>query len=131
MNKRGFTIMELLLVLLIMGMVFTTASVGINHIISIKNEKEFGVFKEQIENAACVFVDLNESQQKKILLSGETVENCKKDSSCLLTTKDLLESGLINGTIINPYNKKSVQDSNYLISVTWDDGLKKCVLQYE
>ena len=128
MNKRGFTIIELLLVLLIIGIVFVSASIGINHIVAIKEEKESALFVNQLERAACVLIDLDEYQLEKRLSNGDIVANCRRNGLCIVSSKDLIDAGLINKSIIEDSKKGKTE---YLIKVSWEDGLKQCLMQME
>lgn len=118
MKNKGFTTIELLVVILIIGVVFSAASVGVFHILNIKKEKEDKLYKEKLEAAACLLVDLSEYKESHITIEGKTLEECREEKLCNIRVSYLVNNGLLS--------KKDEYDETQIVSVTWADGLKEC-----
>lgn len=105
MNKKGFTLVELLATIAILVLMSVIIGVNITSILrsTEKNEEEFD--KKQIEKAACVYVDSD---------GLCTSKNC--DSN--VTIKILIEKGLLDEEVY--------RDKTGTITVTRNNGLKEC-----
>lgn len=106
MNKKGFTLVELLATIAILVLMSVIIGVNITSILrsTEKNEEEFD--KKQIEKAACVYVDSDELCLTK---------NCDNN----VTIDVLIKSGLLDEEIYGDIRNKK-------INVTRTDGLKEC-----
>lgn len=92
MNKRGFTLTELLVTIGILAIMSLIVGVNLTSILrsTKKNDKEFE--KKQIEKAACVYVDS---------------ENLCPDKNCdnNVTIQVLIDNGLLDKDVYKNYNK--------------------------
>ena len=104
MNKKGFTLVELMATIGLLAIMSLVIGVNITSILKStkQNEEEFN--KEQIEKAACVYYS-SEGLNKNP--SGPTN----------ITVKNLIESGLLDETYKNENGK---------ITITFNDNEKKC-----
>lgn len=99
MKKNGFTLVELLAVLVLISLVMAIAVPGIFKMRDRMNEKALNAKVESIENAAVIHVQNNSNKYKSIYGSCETdSEHCKcEGSKCkyvfTLKIKDLIASG--------------------------------------
>lgn len=105
MNKKGFTLVELMATIGLLAIMSLVIGVNITSILKStkRNEEDFN--KEQIEKAACVYYsseELNPNGSKEI-----TVEN-------------LIESGLLDETYRN-------ENGKITINVDDNDNEKKCI----
>lgn len=100
MNKKGFTLVELMATIGLLAIMSLVIGVNITSILKStkQNEEEFN--KEQIEKAACVYYSSEE------LNSGEEI-----------TVGKLIDSGLLDETYRNANGK---------ITITFNDNEKKC-----
>lgn len=102
MNKKGFTLVELMATIGLLAIMSLVIGVNITSILKStkQNEEEFN--KEQIEKAACVYY------------SSDSSEGLNKNN---ITVEDLIKSGLLDETYKNENGK---------ITITFNDNEKKC-----
>lgn len=103
MNKKGFTLVELMATIGLLAIMSLVIGVNITSILKSTKQREENFNKEQIEKAACVYYsseELNPSGSKEIFV------------------KNLIESGLLDETYRNENGK---------ITVTVNDDEKKCI----
>lgn len=102
MNKKGFTLVELMATIGLLAIMSLVIGVNITSILKStkQNEEEFN--KEQIEKAACVYY---------------SSEGLNKNGSTNITVGKLIESGLLDETYKNENGK---------ITITFNDNEKKC-----
>lgn len=105
MNKKGFTLVELMATIGLLAIMSLVIGVNITSILKStkQNEEEFN--KEQIEKAACVYY------------SSDSSEGLNKNGSTNITVEDLIKSGLLDETYKNENGK---------IIITFNDNEKKC-----
>jgi len=85
--KKGFTMIELIItigLITILGLVIVM-NMGSN--LSKNQEKQYEEFKHTLENAACVYIDLNVAKNLK--------NTCKTNKTCQVSVSNLLSNGLI------------------------------------
>ena len=102
MNKKGFTLVELLAVITILVLMSLIIGVNITSILRSTENNSIEFDKEQIEKAACVYAD------------SDTL--CP-NQSCSININKLIQSGLLD---------KTYGDKTGTISVTRTNGQKKC-----
>lgn len=102
MNKKGFTLVELMATIGLLAIMSLVIGVNITSILKStkQNEEEFN--KEQIEKAACVYYSSKE---------------LNKNGSTNITVGNLIEFGLLDETYRNENGK---------ITITFNDNEKKC-----
>ncbi len=110
MNKKGFTLIELMATIGILTLMSLVIGANIVSILRSTEKSNDDALKEQLENAACVYVDSS--------LCSDKYNNCSTRSS--IEISDLIDSGLIEET-------KTIKElTNKFIKVTRADGEKKC-----
>ena len=86
MNKKGFTILELLAVILIVGIVSLIASFGIEKLVSRENDEGLKAQKELILNASQLYAnDISNNLNDTCLIDGLNLK-CEK-----ITVQDLID----------------------------------------
>lgn len=110
-NKKGFTLVELLSTITIMTLVVTIASINIVKIFDNKKEEEEQTTKEVIEEAACVYIELDKNKVLK--------ESCLTNG-CFINTNTLIQEGLLN--------EKDV-DKQKVIHIRKENNEKKCIVK--
>ena len=105
MDKKGFTLVELLATIAILVLMSVIIGVNITSILRSTEKQNDDFDKKQIEKAACVYVD-----------SDELCPN--KDCDNSVTIKKLIEKGLLDEEVY--------KDKTGTITVTRNNGLKKC-----
>ena len=111
MNKKGFTLVELLATITIIGIVVTMVSINISKAFEVPSDNQ--EIKSILEEAACVYVELDENKDLK--------EKCLS-TSCLITSSDLIKAKLIY-----PEDVKKEE----VIEVKLIDKKKVCTLKEE
>ncbi len=86
MDKKGFTLIETLATITIIGLITTVASFSIIKILDNKKELEQKTTKEIIEASACTYIELSKNKALK--------EQCLQ-YGCDLSTNTLIREGLL------------------------------------
>lgn len=117
MNKKGFTLVELLAVIILLGLVFSFAVVSIKKIFDNTKEKSEDVFVETIKDALDVYLA---TDAKELLFNskcGNTLDKSyEEDIEVFWTTikmDDVIGSSMSpikNSDLRNPANKKKCDD---------------------
>lgn len=113
MNKKGFTLVELLAVLVLISLLMGLAIPGINKISSNMKKKSYNQKVKLIESAAVLW-----GQDNKTRLQTES--NCIKDENnqflpcCRITVNNLLTENYLDsdnnsGKVINPETNKDMK----------------------
>ena len=116
MNKRGFTLVELLSVLVLISLLFGLAIPGINKISSNMKKKSYSKKVNLIESAAILWGQDN----RTLLQSNDCTINGKKMSCYKITIGSLIENNYLDsdnnsGEYINPKNNKDMKDCNVFV----------------
>ena len=125
MNNKGFTLVELLFTILIIGIVSGTITVGVVMLNSTRKEKEYQEFKNTVEKSACTLVELSK-YENEVISSNKTLFECRKDAECVINTSFLVKEGLLSEDLKNPKSNKTVLEESIAINITWSDGQKNC-----
>lgn len=112
MNKKGFTLVELLAVIIVIGVIGSSATLGYIAIKNNKNKIECNNFIYDLETTACAYA----SFENKLI-------DCPKEN-CEIPISILIEEELIDYELDACTGKKI--DPNAVVKVYWDNGEKKC-----
>lgn len=102
MNKKGFTLVELMATIGLLAIMSLVIGVNITSILKTSKQNEEDFNKEQIEKAACVYY---------------SSEELNPSGSTNITVKNLIKSGLLGETY---------QNENGKITITVNDNEKIC-----
>ena len=123
MNRKGYTIVELIIVMIIFGII-TAITIGATSYAFKDNSGEF--YKVRISNI--------ESNAKRYAM---TLEELKTEGSMVITVNDLVNEGYISpdndkGDVIDPRNSKATLN-NVKIKLTYNekDGYKATIIKEE
>lgn len=106
--KKGFTLIEILLTIVILAAVSVTIGVSFSGMLNRQNEKDLEEYIEGIENSACVYEETHKGINE-------------------VTIGELIKAGLVRKNIVNPKDNKPVTDyENDKVTITWVDYEKKC-----
>lgn len=111
MNRQGFTLIEMLSTITIMTLIATVASINMIKIFDSKETLSKESKVEIIEEAACVYIELDENKNLK--------ENCLNEG-CEITTDTLIKSGLLDEYDV---------DKSIIINIYKENNEKKCVIK--
>lgn len=117
MNKKGFTLVELLSVIVLIGLLLGIGVPGVMRISKKMKERSFNTKKEQIEQAATLWgqdnrTRLNKSTCKVLESSVEKEYSCYKISIKELIEEDYLDNENNNSRNIeykNPIDNQDIQ----------------------
>lgn len=109
MNKKGFTLVELLATISILVLMSVIIGVNITSILRSTEDTQENFDKEQIEKAACVYVDSSLNENKCSAKSGSCSE---------ITVNDLISGGLLDDSYSDLGSKT--------IKITWENNEKIC-----
>ena len=84
MNNKGFTLIELIVVIAILGIVGTVVTISITESIKAQNQKECDAYVKEIEDAACVY-------------AGLSSVSCSYP--CTINVSTLVSEGLVNSEV--------------------------------
>ncbi len=118
MNKKGFTLIELIVTIGLLCLLGAVIVTNLSSNLSSQQDTVYREFKRTLEEAACVFVDMN---------VGNTVRStCKTSGSCQVTMSMLLDNGYIEESdLIDPREEKAIA-LNKVVRITYPDGVKTC-----
>lgn len=125
MKKNGFSLIELLAVILILGII---SSIGVVEYIKIGNDekkKEFDNLKEIIEENAKLLVNENDELYKGI--ESKTIR--ENSDICKFSYKELVKNNLMDEGTINPLTNKNMSEEDYYIIVSNNNGKYKYTLK--
>ncbi len=113
MNNKGFTLIEVLASITIMGIIAVLASINFLTYYEEKEELSNKNTNEIIETSACLYIELNKNNllKEKCLTLG-----------CTITTDDLIKEGLLLSKDIS--EKKT-------INIYRENNEKKCTINEE
>lgn len=118
MNKKGFTMVEMLLVFSILILILLFIIPNVTGIFGNIEENKYKTFKENLFIATEAYIADSEFESLK--------NNCSIE---IIKIEDLLKSNYLNSTLYNPKtNKKITDEKDYIISIQKD---KEGILKYD
>lgn len=114
MDKRGFTLIEVIVVIAILGMLSVIVTISLTSTLDNTNQNTCNRFVTEVEEAACVYAALS---NKEVV--------CNRSNCEPIPLKYLVEEGLIKSLKDGCTN--SDIDLSETVTVTWDEnGEKNC-----
>lgn len=130
LNKKGFTLVELLAVIIILSVLMAIMVPTTNHIINKNNEDNCQSLKAGIINATKVYIsdnrynitlsetcDANDKRQIKNI-NGDSIDNDNGIPIATLISKGYLKAK--NGEVVNPKTKEKLDKSSIAVGVEFD-----------
>ena len=114
-NKKGFTLIEILIVLVVLVTVTTGATIGIKEIQKKSEQRSLKELYTMIETAADTYLSINDENREE-LLNDEITEKC-------IRIYTLQNGGLLKEELSNPVTKKRIPGNLCVISYINEDGL--------
>lgn len=113
MNKKGFTLIEVLLVIVLVATISVTVGVSMAGMQERQLNKEINNYNETLEEAGCVYAEM---------------KNITSDTE--VTVETLINEGLISKNLKIPNTKKTIEsDKNKIVVIKWENNEKKCSLK--
>lgn len=110
MNKKGFTLVELLAVLVLISLLMGLAIPGINRISNNMKKKSYNQKIKLIESAAVLWGQDNKTRLQADTDCSSEISKCKKITIADLIKENYLDSDNNSGKYINPKNDKDMKD---------------------
>ncbi|MDD7150483.1 MAG: prepilin-type N-terminal cleavage/methylation domain-containing protein [Clostridium sp.] len=120
MNKKGFTLIETIMVIAILALLMLILVPNVITLINKNNIKSCQNLEASIKNAAKVYVTNNKYQL------GFNCNTSEKTSTVTISIQNLIDSGdlkLQNNELVNPKNNEAIQP-NEIVEVTYDCNKK-------
>ena len=95
MGKKGFTLIEILLVIALIAALSVTVGVSMSGIFKNEEDKKLKEYYETIEKAACVYAEIKDYKDNRTI-----------------TKNELLDAGLISKNLKNPSNDEMITEDN-------------------
>ncbi len=111
MKKSGFTLIEIIVVIALLAAISVTVGVSMTGLFGKEEDKKYNAYKTEIENAACLYVEINN------ITTAETISK-----------ETIVRAGLIKKDLKNPKNNKTILEDSTIIGVkvSWENNEKKC-----
>ena len=110
MNNKGFTLIEILVVIALISSLGVIVTINISSMLNSEDNDKCSNFVKEVEEAACVYTGINK-------------DICK--NGCNITLGDLISDGFI-GTDINACTNEEIDKSEEVKVTISSDGEKKC-----
>lgn len=123
MNKKGFTLTELLVVITLLVAITTSTIFGIDEIASQAKEKSLRELIKEIEQATDIYFSNNEVFTKS-LLNGEIEEKCTR-------VYVLQNEGLLDINLKNPVTDERIPGNLCVYSRVDEEGIIKHTFKIE
>ena len=114
-NRKGFTLVEILIVLVILVTVTTGATIGIKEVQKKSEQRSLKELYTMIETAADTYLSINDENREE-LLNDEITEKC-------IRIYTLQNGGLLKEELSNPVTKKRIPGNLCVISYINEEGL--------
>lgn len=114
MKRNGFTLIEILVVIVLLAAVSVTVGVSMQGTQERQKEKEIEKYNETIASSACVYAEIhNITTNNKVKL------------------EKLIEEGLLKKDLVNPASNKTVEEelkegNSLHANIIWENNEKKC-----
>ena len=108
--NRGFTLVELLAILFILGVITAVSVPNIMDTNKKSLEKEIVQYKKTVENAAEVYVETHLDLDEVINLKNNGTDLCIPISNLIVGEDG--SAGLLRRNLVNPSNNKKVTELN-------------------
>ena len=109
MNRKGFTLIEVIMVIAIIALIFLLLIPNVISLIGKNNKESCENLKENIISAAKIYVNINKYD---LGFSCDTAKN--------ITLQALVDSGDLKEPVINPITKEEIDLNNSSVSVTYN-----------
>ena len=114
MNKKGFTLIEVIMVIAIIAILSIILAPNVMVLINKNNERSCEKLIDNIKSAAKMYVNQNKY---------ELGFDCDKNKTKGIKLQTLVDAGYLGGELVNPINKKEINLESKVL-VTYDCSVK-------
>ena len=124
MNNKGFTMIELLIVISLIALMAILMAVNMTGILSEQKGMSYNTIRGQIESAACAYID----KQENVNLRKEYKDNF---SGGIVILSTLIKDGLIDGEMKDPRTNKTLEEegNDIRVRIKWVNKEKQCMIE--
>ena len=98
MNKKGFTLVEILVSIGLLSLLGSVIAISLNRVFKDNNKKHYNEYVEKVKSSAMFFVN-----------NTVDIKNDLNDNSFkIITIGDLIDNGYVNDTLANPNTDEKV-----------------------
>ena len=115
MNKKGFTLMELLVVIVIVAVVSVASTVSFSNIDDETASKELANTYKDIQRAASLYLDLHDAALEQFI----------NESRVTIKISTLQEENYVSKDITNPITGEQIDNSSSVVIYIAKDGSTK------
>ena len=121
--KNGFTMIELLIIIGLLGIIGLLMAVNMSGILSSEKDSGYSNFQQTIESAACAYID----KQANVELRNQFKDNGGGN----IYLRDLIADGLIDEELVDVSTDKTVveEKDEIYVFINWVDMVKTCTFK--
>ena len=122
-KKNGFTLVELLVTIVLLGVVTTVIIFNVTNISKNSKKTEYERFVASIKSSASVYADMNPEAFQDLYVNKAFI---------YVTVGNLIDSGLVDEKIKNPYTNEKVKRKYKKLEEMWFQLTNKVIaLKYQ
>lgn len=124
-NKNGFTLMELMAVLAILGVIVSMTIINVQSVSTKRKKEDYDNLVKLIEKNTKLLISQDKNYYIKVNSKITYDKNLNKYTSCKIMYNELVENSLIDINQLNPKSGSKINEDSYvLVSVDNDYNLK-------
>ena len=116
-NKKGFTLVEILVSIGLLALLGSVIAISLNRVFKDNNKKHYNEYVEKIKSSAMLFVNN----------TVDIINDLNDNSFKIITIGDLIDNGYVNDTLVNPSTDEKV-DKEEKIQVSYDSDHELIVM---
>ena len=109
MNKKGFTLVEILVSIGLLALLGSVIAISLNRVFKDNNIKNYNEYVEKVKSSAMLYVNN----------TVDIINDLNDSSFKIITIGNLIDNGYLKDNIINPNTNKKI-DKNEKIKVSYD-----------
>ena len=121
MNKKGFTLVELMAVILILSIIMTMVLINANYFSNQRKQRDYENIVTIIEENTKVLVTTDYTVSNQVDDKLGTLSASTGTASCKISYGVLVDNGLMDSDTKNPVTNKVINSSSY-VKVTIDSS---------
>ena len=98
MNKKGFTLVEILVSIGLLALLGSVIAISLNRVFKDNNKRHYNEYVEKIKSSAMLFVNN----------TVDIINDLNDNSFKIITIGDLIDNGYVNDSLVNPSTDEKV-----------------------